>query len=75
MNDRGSHASLGFTKKREALFMKPGTIYMYYARGGDSLNFSCQGEGNAVLIKSGFPASDNPILLHKMRQLNPIGMD
>ena len=27
-------------------------IYMYYARGGDSLNFSAAGPGNAVLIKS-----------------------
>ena len=25
---------------------------MYYAHGGDSFNFSCQGEGNAVLLKS-----------------------
>ncbi|MCF7824572.1 MAG: DNA-3-methyladenine glycosylase [Candidatus Marinimicrobia bacterium] len=55
INERGSHASLGNTYSRRALFMPPGTIYMYYARGGDSLNFSCQGEGNAVLIKSAFP--------------------
>ncbi|MEE8436595.1 MAG: DNA-3-methyladenine glycosylase, partial [bacterium] len=33
----------------------PGTIYMYYARGGDSFNVSCAGEGNAVLIKAGVP--------------------
>lgn len=31
---------------------------MYYARGGDSLNFSAQGPGNAVLIKSAYPWSD-----------------
>src|SRR4051812_17780624 len=43
LEDKGSHASLGFTEKRKALFMPPGTIYMYYARGGDSLNFSCRG--------------------------------
>ena len=71
INERGSHASLGFTEKRKALFMKPGTIYMYYARGGDSLNFSCLGDGNAVLVKSGFPASNDPTMLQKMRQLNP----
>ena len=53
--EKASHSSLGFTKKREALFMSPGTIYMYYSRGGDSLNFSCEGDGNAVLIKSAFP--------------------
>ena len=51
--DKGSHASLGFTQKRKALFLDGGHIYMYYARGGDSLNFSAHGPGNAVLIKSG----------------------
>jgi len=56
--EKGSHASLGRTKSREALFMPPGTIYMYYARGGDSLNVSCRGEGNAVLVKSAFPHFD-----------------
>jgi len=57
LNDKGSHAWLGYTEKRKALFMPPGTIYMYYARGGDSLNFSCKGKGNAVLIKSGYPVA------------------
>ncbi|AHF69634.1 MULTISPECIES: DNA-3-methyladenine glycosylase [Pseudomonas] len=52
--DKGSHASLGYTEKRKALFLDGGHIYMYYARGGDSLNFSAHGPGNAVLIKSGF---------------------
>lgn len=59
INEKGSHASLGFTEKRKALFMPPGTIYMYYARGKDSLNISCEGKGNAVLIKSGIPYLDN----------------
>ncbi|VEE17288.1 3-methyladenine DNA glycosylase [Ectopseudomonas mendocina] len=49
--DKGSHASLGYTEKRKALFADGVHIYMYYARGGDSLNFSAQGPGNAVLIK------------------------
>ena len=78
--DRGSHASLGFTDKRKALFMDPGTIYMYYSRGGDSLNFTCSGNsGNAVLIKSGYPLlaggsdqSQAEAMLHKMRELNPL---
>lgn len=70
--DRGSHASLGFTEKRRALFMDPGTIYMYFSRAGDSLNFTCRGHcGDAVLIKSGFPLIRNPEQLEKMRQLNP----
>ncbi len=58
LTDKGSHASLGYTEKRQALFKDGGTIYMYYARGGDSLNFSANGPGNAVLIKSGYPYFD-----------------
>jgi DNA-3-methyladenine glycosylase len=57
-DEKGSHASLGYTEKRKALFLDGGHIYMYYARGGDSLNFSAQGPGNAVLIKSAFPWFD-----------------
>ena len=73
-SEKGSHASLGFTEKRKALFMKPGTIYMYYARGGDSLNVSCQGAGNAVLIKSGYAyhgGKEAPEMLAVMQKLNP----
>ena len=44
---------------------------MYYAHGGDFLNFSCPGDGNTVLVKSGFPASNDTTMLQKMRQLNP----
>jgi DNA-3-methyladenine glycosylase len=73
LHERGSHASLGFTEKRKALFMPPGTIYMYYARGGDSLNVSCRGEGNAVLIKSALALMDDmtPAALRLMHALNP----
>lgn len=56
--EKGSHASLGYTEKRKALFLEGGHIYMYYARGGDSLNFSAEGPGNAVLIKSAYPWVD-----------------
>ena len=42
LEDKTSHAFLGFTEKRKALYMSPGTIYMYYARGRDSLNISAQ---------------------------------
>jgi len=75
LNDKGSHASLGFTPKRTALFMPAGTIYMYFARGKDSLNVSCKGEGNAVLIKSAhiyndeFTHSNGPQI---MQELNPL---
>lgn len=72
--EKASHSSLGFTEKRKALFMEPGTIYMYYARGGDSLNISCQGEGNAILIKSGVPFLEDadPQMIATMLALNPI---
>jgi len=72
INEKGSHASLGYTHKRRALFMPPGTIYMYYARGKDSLNISCKGKGNAVLIKSGIPYLDNmsPENMIKIMQSN-----
>lgn len=72
--EKGSHASLGLTPSRRALFMPAGTLYMYYARGGDSLNISSAGEGDGVLIKSGYPVVDEisgPESLALMRQLNP----
>jgi len=77
LSDRASHASLGYTEKRKALFMKPGTIYMYYARGRDSLNVSARGPGNAVLIKSGYPYLEDldegeaKSMLTLMQRLNP----
>lgn len=72
--DKGSHASLGFTEKRKPLFLDGGHIYMYYARGGDSLNFSAHGPGNAVLIKSGYPWQDaisGDAAIEQMRRNNP----
>lgn len=55
MEEKASHASLGYTEKRKALFMPPGTIYMYYSRGKDSLNISTGKPGDAVLVKAGIP--------------------
>ena len=72
LDDKASHASLGYTEKRKALFMPAGTIYMYYARGGDSFNVSCQGEGNAVLIKSAIPYGNDPKMIQTMQWINPI---
>ena len=74
LSDKASHSSLGYTHKRKAMFMPAGTIYMYYARGHDSLNISCGNEGDAVLIKSAFPFIDkiSPEKNIKiMQQLNP----
>lgn len=70
--EKASHAALGFTEKRKALFMPAGTIYMYYARGGDSLNVSCKGAGNAVLIKSAMPYKNiGENALKQMQRNNP----
>ncbi|MBI9097098.1 MAG: DNA-3-methyladenine glycosylase [Spirochaetaceae bacterium] len=74
-NDKASHSSLGYTEKRKAQFMPPGTIYMYYARGGDSLCISTRGEGNSILIKSGIIHPDTLIsseMTDIMQQLNPV---
>ncbi|KAL6052419.1 putative 3-methyladenine DNA glycosylase [Balamuthia mandrillaris] len=76
--DKASHSSLGFTERRRALWMDPGTIYMYYSRAGDSMNVSCKGQGNAVLIKAGVPYLEDldqeaaQRMLRHMRTLNPI---
>ena len=73
--EKASHASLGFTEKRRALFMPPGTIYMYYARGGDSFNISVRGAGNAVLLKAGVPyleASNSRYMLERMQRMNSL---
>ncbi|TCK59471.1 DNA-3-methyladenine glycosylase [Seleniivibrio woodruffii] len=72
LTDKGSHASLGYTEKRKALFMDGGTIYMYYARGKPSLNFSAEGEGNAVLIKSASADCADEKALQRMLKLNPM---
>ncbi|MDH5572990.1 MAG: DNA-3-methyladenine glycosylase [Gammaproteobacteria bacterium] len=75
MDEKGSHSSLGYTEKRKAMFMPPGTIYMYYARGGDSMNISVKGTGNAVLIKAGYPYMDEisgKKTLSIMQKLNPV---
>ena len=74
IKEKGSHSSLGFTEKRKAMFMPAATIYMYYARGQDSLNISARGEGNAVLIKSGYPFYDKQSPeknIKLMQKLNP----
>ena len=72
--EKGSHASLGYTQSRRALFLDGGYIYMYYARGNDTLNFSAQGPGNAVLIKSAYPYLDalsGAAALAQMTRNNP----
>ncbi len=74
LTDKASHSSLGYTHKRKAMFMPPGTIYMYYARGHDSLNISCGNQGDAVLIKSAFPFVDDVSPeknIKIMQQFNP----
>lgn len=74
LREKGSHASLGRTPSREALFMPAATLYMYHSRAGDSLNVSCEGEGNAILLKAGVPVVDDvspEASLDVMRHLHP----
>ncbi|CAL7964438.1 putative 3-methyladenine DNA glycosylase [Gammaproteobacteria bacterium] len=74
LHDKASHSYLGYTEKRKALFMRPGTIYMYYSQGGDSLNISCRGAGNAVLIKTARPyleGKNTKKMIYAMQFLNP----
>lgn len=74
IEEKGSHASLGFSEKKKALFMQPETIYMYYARGKDSFNISTGNPGDAVLIKSGIPylEGESAAMVSTMKKLNPI---
>jgi len=72
--DKGSHSFLGRTPSREPMWAPAGTIYMYFSRGGDSLNVSVRGEGCAVLIKGGRPWVDDrsgPDALATMHALSP----
>jgi DNA-3-methyladenine glycosylase len=74
-DEPGSHSSKGITKAKEALYMPPGTVYMYYSRGSASIGFSTLGNGNALLIKSGIPfveGSEGSNMLAKMHELNPL---
>lgn len=73
--EKGSHSSQGRTPSREPMFQDPGTIYMYYARGGDSLNVGARGLGNAVLIKAALAWTDErsgPESLATMHANNPL---
>ena len=48
---------------------------MYFSRGSDSLNISCHGKGNAVLIKSAFPIKNSgnfDVMIKIMQNLNPL---
>ncbi|MFK7992438.1 MAG: DNA-3-methyladenine glycosylase [Sandaracinaceae bacterium] len=72
--DRGSHAWLGRTPSREAMWAPPGTVYMYFSRGADSFNISAKGDGCAVLIKAARPfvdATSGHDALEVMHRLNP----
>jgi DNA-3-methyladenine glycosylase len=72
--DKASHSYKGYTERKKAIFMPAGTIYMYYSQGGDSLNISCKGEGNAVLIKAAIPFLQErgyEKKIAQMQKLNP----
>ncbi|XP_076000320.1 DNA-3-methyladenine glycosylase [Genypterus blacodes] len=65
--DKASHSAGGKrTERNTAMFMKPGTIYVYPIYGIYlCMNVSSQGEGAAVLLRSLEPLQGRPV----MRQL------
>ena len=74
IDEKASHSSLGRTPSREPMFAPPGTLYLYWSRGGASLNLSARGPRNAVLCKAGVPFIDavSPReALERMHSLNP----
>lgn len=71
--ERGSHASLGRTPSRESLWAAAGTIYIYHSQGGDSLNVSVKGDGNAVLIKAAWVGPRVPDEILERMQANSPG--
>jgi DNA-3-methyladenine glycosylase len=74
LNEKGNHASLGYTPKRRALFRDGGYTHMYSARGG-SLSVCAHGPGSAPLIKSAYPRQDTHSAAGAVTQMqanNPI---
>ncbi len=74
VHERASHSSLGRTPAREPMFDAPGTLYLYWSRGGPSMNVSADGPGDAVLCKAALPIVDGlspPESLDLMHTLNP----
>ncbi|CAL8303267.1 unnamed protein product [Merluccius merluccius] len=66
-DDKASHSAGGRrTQRNAAMFMKPGTVYVYPIYGVYlCMNVSSQGEGAAVLLRSLEPLQGRPV----MRQL------
>lgn len=59
------HAFKGKTKRNEAMFAEPGTIYLYYIYGKNiCINFSTDvaGKGCAVLIRAAHPLKGQELL-------------
>ncbi|XP_053328103.1 DNA-3-methyladenine glycosylase isoform X2 [Spea bombifrons] len=69
-NDKASHSRGGkCTERNVAMYMKPGTIYVYQIYGIHfCMNISSQGDGAAVLLRSLEPLDG----LHIMRELRSV---
>lgn len=65
--DKAAHSYKGKTDRNAAMFMQPGTAYVYNIYGMYCcLNISAQGDGNAVLIRSLQPV-ENLEIMNKLR--------
>ncbi|XP_076811039.1 DNA-3-methyladenine glycosylase-like isoform X1 [Clavelina lepadiformis] len=61
--DKASHSYNGQTRRNEAMFMKPGTLYVYVTYGMyHCTNISCGGPGDAVLIRAVEPITNTQIM-------------
>lgn len=58
LEDKASHSFKGEKASNRAMFAEPGTLYLYYARGKDSLNVRAGKRGDGVLIKAAIIPDD-----------------
>ncbi|XP_076074730.1 uncharacterized protein LOC143045830 [Mytilus galloprovincialis] len=65
--DKGAHSYKGKTNKNEAMFMEPGTAYVYHIHSYCCMNISSKGDGAAVLLRALEPVENIPSMI-KLRQ-------
>nr|CAB3263928.1 probable DNA-3-methyladenine glycosylase [Phallusia mammillata] len=71
-DDKSSHSyQHKKTKRNEAMFMKPGTLYVYLTYGMyHCMNISSKGDGDAVLIRAAEPMEGVDLMLQNRQRLS-----